>query len=63
MVQEGERYIVTKELESANKWEQDVKATKVKEPPYYGDFVKLKILNTIKVCHILMNNPNIALYL
>ena len=51
----------TKERESVDKWGQPIKMTKLEEPPY-GDLEELRLLNVIKVCHILVDDPNIALY-
>ena len=38
-----------------------VKVAKVEDPPY-GDSKMLKLLNSIKVHHIRVDDPNIALY-
>ena len=40
---------------------QPIKVAKEEEPPYGGS-KELKLLNAIKVCHILVDDPNIALY-
>ena len=61
MGQSGERYIVVTELENIDKWGGMVKVDKVEDPPF-GDSTDMKLLNTIKVHLIKMNDPNIAMY-
>ena len=52
---------MTMELENIDKWGMIVKIDKVKEPSF-GDFEAMKLLNTIKVQLIKMDDPNIAVY-
>ena len=59
--QGGEHFIVTNDPKDMDRWEQLVKATKVEDPPY-GDLKELKLCNSIKVCHMKVGDPNIALY-
>ena len=61
MGQGGERYIVMNDPENVDKWGQKVKVDKEEEPPY-EDFETLKLLNAIKSFHILVDDPNILLY-
>ena len=61
MGQTRERYIVVIEPENVDKWGVMVKADKVKEPPFM-DSANMKLLNTIKVQLIKMDDPNIAVY-
>ena len=61
MRQSREHYIVIIELENVDKWGVIVKMDKVEEPQI-GDFEAIKLLNTIKVQLIKMDDPTIAMY-
>ena len=61
MGQKGFCYQVVLDLEHVDKWGQVVTTQRNKEPPY-EEILELKLLNTLKVTHIPMDNPNIALY-
>ena len=52
---------MNKEPKSVNKWGKLVKVDMVEEPPY-GDGEELKLLNSIKVHHIMIDDANIVLY-
>ena len=53
--------MVNKDLEDVDRWGQLVKVSKVEEPSY-GDFEELKILNSTKVHHKKVEDPNIDIY-
>ena len=61
MGQTGEHYIVVIEPKNIDKWGAIVKADKVKEPSFV-DSDDMKMLNTIKVQLIKINDPSIAVY-
>ena len=52
---------MTKEPRNVDKWGQLVKVTQAQEPPY-GDLEELKLLKSLKVCHMMIYDPNIDLY-
>ena len=60
MGQGGEHFIVTKQPKNVDRWGQLVKVAKVEEP-LYGDLEELKLLNSIKVCHMKVDDPNMVL--
>ena len=57
-----ECYIVITKLENIDNWGVIVKADKVEEPPFV-DSIDMKLLNTIKVQLIKMDDPTIAMYM
>ena len=57
MGQGGERFIVTKDPKDVDRWRQLVRVAKVEEPSYGGS-KELKLLNSIKVCHMKVDDPN-----
>ena len=59
--QGGECFIVTKDPKYVDKWGQLAKTTKIEEA-LYGDLQELKLINSIKVHHMKVDDPNIALY-
>ena len=61
MGQEGVRYIVVKDPECVDKWGQLVMSIKEEEPPYV-DSDELKLLSQVKTQQMLVDNPDIALY-
>ena len=61
MGQEGVRYQVVMEPDKVDKWGQVVTTQNPEEPPY-EETPKLKLLNALKVIHILVDDPNMALY-
>ena len=61
MGQGGECFIVTKDPKDVDRWEQLVRVAKAKEP-LYRDSEELKLLNSIKVCHMKVDDPNVDLY-
>ena len=61
MGQEGVQYQVVNEPNKVDKWGQVVNAQKQEELPY-EETQELKLLNTLKVTHIPVDGPNIALY-
>ena len=61
MGQRGECFIVTKGPKDLYRWGQLIKIAKKKELAY-GDLEELKLLNLIKVYHMKVGDPNIALY-
>ena len=62
MGQSREHYIVITDPENIDKWRVIMKANKVKEPPFV-DSADMKLLNTIKVQLIKMDDPNIDVYM
>ena len=61
MGQNGEWYVVTKELENVDKWGQVVKETEAEEPPY-GDAEDTKLINVLQGRQVPIDDPNIVLY-
>ena len=61
MGQEGVRYQLVIELDRVDKWVQVVTTQKPKEPPYEKT-LELKFLNSLKVIHNPVDDPNIAIY-
>ena len=61
MGQEGVCYQVVTKLDRIDQWVQVVTTQKLAEPPY-KETPKLKLLNALKVTHVLVDDPNIALY-
>ena len=61
MGQEGVHYQVVTKLDRADKWGQVVTTQKPEEPPYKETF-ELKLFNALKVIHVPVDDPNIALY-
>ena len=61
MGQNGERYVVTKDPDNVDKWGQLVKESEAEGPPF-GDSDDPKLINTLKVRYIPIDEPNIALY-
>ena len=64
MGQYGECYIVVNKPnkpKNVEKWEEIVKMEKVEKPPF-GDSENTKLLSSIKVQLIRMDDPNIVLY-
>ena len=62
MGQNGERYVLTKDLENVDKWGQVVNEAEAQEPPY-GDSEDPKQINVLKVRHVPIDNHNIVLYM
>ena len=52
---------MTKEPKNVDKWGMIVKLEKVEEPPF-GDSKNMKLLNSIKVQFIRMDDPNMVVY-
>ena len=52
---------MTKDPKGMDRWGQLVRVAKAQEPPY-GDSKELKLLNSIKVHHMKVDNQNVALY-
>ena len=61
MGQEGLLYQVVIELDRVDKWGQVVTTQKLEEPPY-EETLELKLLNALKVIHVPIDDPNIAIY-
>ena len=61
MGQEGIRYQVVSKPDKVDKWGQVVTTQKPEEPPY-EETPELKLLNALKVTHIPVDDPNMALY-
>ena len=61
MGQEGVHYQVVMEPDKVDKWGQIVTTQKQEEPPY-EETPELKLLNALKVIHIPVDDPNMALY-
>ena len=61
MGQEGVHYQVVIEPNREDKWGQVVTTQKPKESPY-EETLELKLLNALKVIHVLVDDPSIAIY-
>ena len=61
MEQEGVRYQVVTNPKNVEKCGQLFTTHKNEEPPY-EEYLKFKLLNALKVTHILVDDLNLALY-